>query len=96
MSKSQAKLIIHRTKRKAINKFERANNIKREKWIVREAKDQDRRKRKLENDLSKEFVLNMIKDGCSYCESGRQLLKESQLNFAINSTSAQAAMNTFE
>lgn len=36
------------------------------KWIVVSSKNNDRNRRR-ENDLTEEFVQNMIADGCSYC-----------------------------
>lgn len=49
-------------------RFERANEIKREKYILLETRKQDKKKFKIVNDLDREFILNLIKDGCSYCK----------------------------
>lgn len=44
----------------------RASGLEDDKWIVIDARGSDRKKGR-ENDLDREFVRELIKDGCSYC-----------------------------
>jgi hypothetical protein len=50
----------------AKQRFERANNINRHKYVYSEAHKQDR-KHNRECDLDIEFVKNLISNGCTYC-----------------------------
>jgi hypothetical protein len=69
-------------KRHEREKQERKDGVHREKFITRDSKLQDKRVGHL-NDLTEEFVLNMISKGCQYC--GTKVMARMSLDRIDNS-----------
>jgi hypothetical protein len=65
----------HRNRRKEISKVERKDESLRCKIILKDSKVSDRKKER-QNDLDREFIRNLIDEGCSYCldKDGRMTL----------------------